>query len=147
PAGTKVTTSFSITPAQDSHGLMEVELQDSKGLAGLRLTFDSTGTLSAKAGARYKNFMTYKAGETYHISIKLNTENRFYTLKVNGKEVLTSLAFQPIAEVSRIVFRTGEVRRFPNVDTPADQTYNLLKPGEVQREAVYLINNLKTGTF
>lgn len=147
PTGTKVMTSFSVTPAQDSYGLMEIELQDSKGLAGVRLTFDSTGNLSAKAGARYKNFMTYKAGEPYNISIKLNTANRFYTLTVNGKDVLTSLAFQPVSEVSRIVFRTGEVRRFPNVDTPADQIYDLPKPGEMDKEAMYWIKNLKTGTF
>ena len=147
PMGTKVTTSFSITPNQDQHGLMEIELQDSKGLASVRLTFDSTGTLSAKAGARYKNFMKYKAGETYNIHIKLNTANRFYTLTVNGKEVLTSLAFQPVAEVSRIVFRTGDVRRFPDVDTPADQTYDLPKPGDMGKEASYSIKNLKTGTF
>jgi hypothetical protein len=147
PAGTKTTTSFTITPAQDNHGLMEIELQDAKGLAGVRLTFDSTGTLSAKAGARYKNFMKYKAGETYTIGIKLNTANRFYTLTVNGKEVLTSLAFQPVTEVSRIVFRTGDVRRFPDVDTPADQTYDLPRPGEMGKEASYSIKNLKTGAF
>ncbi|SFH24452.1 sialidase/neuraminidase family protein [Pedobacter insulae] len=147
PAGTKVTASFAITPKQDNHGQMDIELVDSKGIAGVRLTFDSTGTLSGKAGARYKNFMKYKAGETYHISIKLNTANRFYTLTVNGKDVLTSLAFQPIAEVSRIVFRTGEVRRFPHIDTPADQTYDLPKPGEMVKEASYAIKYLKTGTF
>ena len=147
PAGTKITTSFSITAAQDNYGLMEIELQDAKGMAGVRLTFDSTGTLSAKAGARYKNFMKYKAGETYIISIKLNTANRFYTVTVNGKDVLTSLSYVPIAEASRIVFRTGDVRRFPDVDTPADQTYDLPKAGEMGKEASYSIKFLKSGTF
>ncbi|MEJ5995023.1 six-hairpin glycosidase [Pedobacter sp. Du54] len=147
PAGTKIITSFSITPAQDHHGLMQIELQDAKGVAGVRLTFDSAGTLSAKAGSRYKNFMTYKAGETYTIDIKLNTANRFYTVTVNGKDVLTSLSFVPLAEVSRIVFRTGDVRRFPTVDTPADQHYDLPKPGEMDQEASYSIKYLKTGVF
>jgi len=147
PSGTKVATSFTIIPSQDNHGQMDIELVDSKGMAGIRLTFDSSGTLSAKAGARYKNFMKYKTGESYHISIKFNATNRFYTVTVNGKDVLTSLAFQPIAEVSRIVFRTGEVRRFPNVDTPADQTYDLPKAGEMTKDASYAIKNLKTGVF
>ncbi|RZK38409.1 MAG: six-hairpin glycosidase [Pedobacter sp.] len=148
PASTKIVTSFSIKAGQDNHGLMEIELQDAKGLAAVRLTFDSTGTLSAKAGARYKNFMKYKAGENYDISIKLNASNRFYTVTVNGKDVLTSLAFQPVADVSRIVFRTGAVRRFPDVDTPADQTYDLAKAGEMEKnEAVYSIKSLKTTTF
>ncbi|RZJ79238.1 MAG: six-hairpin glycosidase [Flavobacterium sp.] len=144
----KVITEFSITPKQDNFGLMEIELQDAKGMATVRLTFDSTGTLSAKAGARYKNFMTYKAGEQYNIKIKLDAFTRFYTITVNGKDVLTSLAFQPVAEVSRIVFRTGEVRRFPHVDTPADQTYDLPNAGESEKnEAVYSIQYLKTSKW
>jgi hypothetical protein len=147
PASEKADISFAITPKQDDHGLMEIELQDAKGTAAIRLTFDSTGTLSVKAGARYKNFMKYKAGETYDFRIKLNVTTRFYTLTVNGKEVLTSLSFVPVASVSSIVFRTGDVRRFPDVDTPADQTYDLPKGGEMIKEAVYTINYLKTGRF
>ncbi|WP_293742105.1 six-hairpin glycosidase [uncultured Pedobacter sp.] len=145
PASSKLSTSFSVTPKQDNFGLMEIELQDEKGMATVRLTFDSAGVLSAKAGARYKNFLKYKAGETYNIKLKLNTENRFYTITVNGKDVLTGLAFQPVANVSRIVFRTGDVRRFPDIDTPADQTYDLKNAGEAEKkEAVYLIKYLKT---
>jgi len=148
PATSKVITQFSITPKQDNFGQMEIELQDAKGMATVRLTFDSTGTLSAKAGARYKNFMKYKAGESYDIKIKLDAFTRFYNITVNGREVLTSLTFQPVAEVSRIVFRTGEVRRFPTVDTPADQTYDLPKAGESEKnEAVYAIKYLKTGKW
>jgi len=147
PASSKVITSFSITPKQDNHGLMEIEFQDAKGTAAVRLTFDTAGVLSAKAGARYKNFMKYKAGENYDIKIKLNTTNRFYTITVNGKDVLTSLAFAPVANVSRIVFRTGDVRRFPDVDTPADQTYDLPNAGEIAKEASYSIKYLKTEGF
>jgi len=145
PASTRLNTSFSVTPKQDNFGLLEIELQDDKGMAAIRLTFDTAGVLSAKAGARYKNFLKYKAGETYDIQLKVTTANRFYTIMVNGKEVLTSLAFQPVANVSRIVFRTGDVRRFPDVDTPADQTYDLKHAGEAEKkEAVYLIKYLKT---
>ncbi|MFF5382949.1 six-hairpin glycosidase [Pedobacter suwonensis] len=144
-ASSKLSTSFSITPKQDNFGLMEIELQDDKGMATVRLTFDTAGVLSAKAGARYKNFLKYKAGETYNIKLKLNTTNRFYTITVNGKDVLTGLAFQPVANVSRIVFRTGDVRRFPDIDTPADQIYDLKNAGEAEKkEAVYLIKYLKT---
>ena len=61
--------------------------------------------------------------------------------------MLTSLSFVPVAEVSRVVFRTGDVRRFPDVDTAADQTYDLPKAGEMVKEAIYSIHNLKTGGF
>lgn len=147
PASRKVVTSFSVTPKQSDHGLLEIELQDEKGMATVRLTFDTAGTISAKAGARYKNFMKYTAGETYDIKLKLDAFTRFYTITINGKDVLTSLAFQPVAAVSRIVFRTGDVRRFPDVDTPADQTYDLPNAGESTKEASYSIKYLKTAGF
>jgi len=147
PSSGKVTASFSVTPKQNDFGLLEIELQDAKGLATVRLTFDTAGTISAKAGARYKNFMKYNAGESYDIKLKLDAHTRFYTITVNGKDVLTSLAFQPVAEVSRIVFRTGDIRQFPNIDTPADQTYDLKHAGESTKEAVYEIKYLKTEGF
>ena len=147
PSSGKVTASFSVTPKQNDFGLLEIELQDAKGLATVRLTFDTAGTISAKAGARYKNFMKYNAGESYDIKLKLDAHTRFYTITVNGKDVLTSLAFQPVAEVSRIVFRTGDIRQFPNIDTPADQTYDLQHAGESTKEAVYAIKYLKTEGF
>jgi hypothetical protein len=147
PAAKKVITSFSITPKQNDFGLLEIELQDAKGTATVRLTFDTAGTLSAKAGARYKNFMKYEAGKSYDIKLKLDAFTRFYTVSVNGKDVLTSLAFQPVADVCRIVFRTGDVRRFPDVDTAADQTYDLKNAGESTTEAVYSIKYLKTEGF
>ena len=148
PAGRKTITAFSVTPKQNDFGLLEIELQDAKGMATVRLTFDTAGTISAKAGARYKNFMKYEAGKSYDIKLKLDAFTRFYTITVNGKEVLTSLAFQPVAEVSRIVFRTGDVRRFPDVDTAADQTYDLKNAGESEKkEAVYSIKYLKTEGF
>ena len=147
PASRKIMTSFSVTPKQKDFGLLEIELQDAKGTATVRLTFDSAGTLSTKAGARYKNFMKYEAGKSYDIKLKLDAFTRFYTITVNEKDILTSLAFQPVADVSRIVFRTGDVRRFPDVDTPADQTYDLKNAGESTKEAVYSIKYLKTERF
>lgn len=148
PASKKIITSFSVTPKQNDFGLLEIELQDAKGMASIRLTFDTAGNLSGKAGARYKNFMKYEAGKSYDIKLKLDAHTRFYSLTVNGKEMSLSLAFQPVGDVSRIVFRTGDARRFPDVDTPADQTYDLKNAGESEKkEAVYSIKYLKTEEF
>jgi hypothetical protein len=134
PASRKIIASFSVTPRQNDFGLLEIELQDAEGMATVRLTFDTAGTLSAKAGARYKNFMKYEAGKSYDIKLKLDAFTRFYTITVNGKDALTSLAFQPVADVSSIVFRTGDVRRFPDIDTPADQTYDLKNAGGIREK-------------
>ena len=46
--------------------------------------------------------------------------------------------------LERIVFRTGEIRRFPNADTPTDQDFDVPDPGEVDREAIFLIRSVKT---
>ena len=146
PATTKALVSFSVTPKQADFGLLEIELQDEKGTAAVRLTLDTAGALTTKAGYRYRKVADYKAGEKLDIQIKLNTWTRFYTLTVNGKESL-NLSFVPIATVSRVVFRTGDIRRFPTIDTPTDQNYDLPNAGEMVKEAAYDIGYLKTGGF
>ena len=144
PVARKMTAEFSIIPQQQDHGNLFIEFQDAKGNAGIRLIFDSTGTLVTKAGYRYKNVTKYKAGERYDIKIALNADARFYTVTVNGKESGGSLFFAPLESVQRIVFRTGEVRRFPNADTPTDQMYDLPNPGAQDKQTIYYIRSLKT---
>ncbi|CAM3745670.1 six-hairpin glycosidase [Mucilaginibacter galii] len=144
PESKKLETEFTITPAQNSNGQLDIEFQDAKGQPGIRLMFDSTGTFRAKSGYRYKNFMKYEAGTAYTIKLKLNTDTRFYTMNVNGKELSPSLMFAPLTSVSRVVFRTGDVRRFPDADTPTDQSYDLAKPGEPVKEAAFYIKSFTT---
>lgn len=136
--------SFTVTPAQNNHGQLQVELQDKKGTPGIRLIFDKDSILRAKAGARYKDFFHYAPDSVYHISLNVNTSNRFYTININGKDALTSLCFAPIDAVARVVFRTGEPRHFPDADTPAD-VFTDLPDGDRQepKNAVYHIQSLK----
>src|SRR5690606_22588137 len=114
------------------------------GSPAIRLIFDADSVLHAKAGAKFKNLLRYEAGKTYNIRITFNTENRFYTVNVNGKDVLTQLTFAPVHGLERMVFRTGMPRHFPNADTPAAQTYDLPQAGEPDEEAVFYIGSLKT---
>jgi hypothetical protein len=144
PESKSLETEFTVTPAQNSNGQLDIEFQDAKGQAGIRLTFDSTGNFRAKSGYRYKNFMKYEAGKAYTIKLKLNVDTRFYTLNVNGKDLSPSLMFAPLTSVSRVVFRTGDVRRFPDADTPTDQSYDLAKPGEPVKAALFYIKSFTT---
>ncbi|PWV50643.1 exo-alpha-sialidase [Chitinophaga sp. S165] len=145
PASSKLSVSFTVTAAQNSHGALHVELQDGKGTPGLRLVFDADSVFKAKAGARFKNFMKYSPDSMYNVRLTINTTNRFYTINVNGKDVLTSLMFAPVDKLERIVFRTGEPRHFPDADTPADQEYDLKQAGEQEaRNAKFYIRSLKT---
>lgn len=145
PASSKLAVSFTVRAAQNDHGALHVELQDGKGTPGLRLVFDADSVFKAKAGARFKNFMKYSPDSVYNVQLTINTTNRFYTINVNGKDVLTSLLFAPVDKLERVVFRTGEPRHFPDADTPADQEYDLKQAGEQEsRTAKFYIRSLKT---
>jgi hypothetical protein len=140
----KMEITFSVTAAQADHGKLHIELQDGSGTAAVRLIFDADGMLRTKAGARYKNVMQYKAGEKYDIRVSFKTDTRMYSLQVNGKAIGTYLFFAPAERLQRIVFRTGEPRAFPTLETPADQTYDLKDAGESDLPAAFYIHALKT---
>jgi len=147
PESKKLIADFTIIPAQNNTGMLDIEFQNAAGDAALRLTFDSSGVFRAKTGYRSKSIMKYVANQAYHITIKANTDTRFYTVNVNGKDVLTNLFFAPVLSVERVVFRTGDVRRFPTADTPTDQDYDQPNPGEPAPPAAFYIKSFKTSTY
>lgn len=144
PASKKINIEFAITPQQNDYGNLEIELTDGKGTPGLRLIFDSVGQLSAKVGYRNRGLEKYKAGEKLAINIELNASTRFYTCSINGGKPTTLLCFAPVENVERIVFRTGNTRRFPDADTPTDQPYDLNGTEKKDKEAKYSIHYVKT---
>lgn len=147
PATKKIVAEFTITAQQHDHGQMNIEFQDAKGTAGVRLSFDSAGNFYTKAGYRNRNLAKYVAGEKYLIRVELNTSTRFYTVSINGKSTGNNLFFAPLSAIERIVFRTGVLRRFPDADTPTDQMYDLPDPGSSVKNAVYRIESFKTSAF
>jgi hypothetical protein len=144
PNSKRLDVEFSVTPQQNSNGLLEIEITDAKGSPGLRLMFDSTGSILTKQGYRNKSLAKYNSGETVAIKIELNTTTRFYTVSINGKNPSNNLFFAPLESVERIVFRTGVTRRFPDADTPTDQMYDLPGPNEKDKPAQFFIKYLKT---
>lgn len=145
PVAKKMSAEFTVTPAQNDHGNLYIEFLDGKGNAGVRLLFDSTGTLAIKAGYRNRGLGKYKANEACTIKVSLSTDGRFYTVSLNGKQLGgNNLFFQPLENIQRITFRTGEIRRFPDADTPTDQMYDLPNPGAQANPAAYYIGSLKT---
>jgi hypothetical protein len=144
PVAKKMIAEFTLTALQNNNGLLQIEFLDGKGMPGIRLTFDSTGFIRSKAGYRYRNVVKYDAKLENSIRVELNTQSRMFTVTVNGKNAGNYLFFAPLENVQRIVFRTGEVRRFPDADTPTDQMYDLPRTGDKDPEAVYLIRSLTT---
>ncbi|TKK65806.1 six-hairpin glycosidase [Ilyomonas limi] len=144
PAAVRMTADFTIVPAQNNAGLLEVEFVDKGGLPGIRIAFDSTGECYVKSGYRNKKLFNYKADSSYSFHIQLNAATRFYTISVNGKSIGNNLFFQPLHAIERIAFRTGAVNRFPNADTPTDQDFDLPNAGAKATPAVFYITQFCT---
>ena len=147
PATKHLQAEISVTPDQNLNGLLDIEFQEGKGTPGISLSFDSTGVFRTKAGYRNKTLLKYEANQEYKILVRLNTETRLYTVSVNGNNTGNNILFAPLESVERIVFRTGDVRRFPNSDTPTDQMYDLKNAEKLDKKAGYKIKSLKTSSF
>ena len=135
---------FSCTPAQSDKGSLQIELQDPKGTAAVRLIFDSDGLLKTKAGARFKNIISYKPHEEYHVRIRFQTDTRSYSVQVNEGEIKNYIFYASVDSLERIVFRTGAPRDFPTPETPADQRYDMEDAGAPEPLAEFYIHSLKT---
>ena len=144
PATDRANVEFIIKTGQNNTGILHVELQNEKHTPALRLIFDNDGILKYKAGYRINRLKEYQPDREYSIRIEATTHNRFYNVYLNGKKVLTRLFFAPVHQLDKIVFRTGEVRRFPNADTPTDQDFDIEQDGKPVDEAVFYIKSLKT---
>lgn len=144
PESKKIKIEFAISPAQQDHGTLEIELTDGKGTPCLRIMLDSTGSILTKQGYRNKSLGKYKADEKMIVTIELNTATRFYTVSLNGSKPANNICFAPVASVERIVFRTGSIRHFPDAETPTDQSYDLFNTELPVKNARYSIHYLKT---
>ncbi|TXK33904.1 six-hairpin glycosidase [Pontibacter qinzhouensis] len=144
PASKQVKAEFTVIPAQNDKGQLHIELQDAKGSPAIRLILDSDGSFKSKAGYRLSGMMKYEAGKAYNVRVEADVAARTYHVFVDGKKVTTRIFFSPVASIERVMFRTGEVRRFPDADTPTDQDYDLENPGEPEAEAAFFIKSFKT---
>jgi hypothetical protein len=144
PTAKKLQVEFSISAGQNDHGQLQIEMQDEHNTPAIRLSFESDGSLIAKAGARTKKMLSYQPNTPYIIRITANTDARMYTVNINGKDVLTQLFFAPVESFGHIVFRTGEARHFPTADSPAEADTDQPKAGDPVPVASYSIQYLKT---
>ncbi len=145
PASKKAVIEFDVSAAQNNFGTLQIEVQDGKGNVGLRIQMDADSLLKAKTGARYKRLSAYQPNERLRIKMDLDCTQRMYKVFVNGKPQNGSvtLFYAPLANVERVVFRTGERRFYPTIDTPADNATDLPDTGKWEKEAVYFLYNFK----
>ncbi|MEA5460417.1 hypothetical protein VB796_15285 [Arcicella sp. LKC2W] len=143
PTSKRVNVEFSIIPSQTNKGILNIEFQDEKGNAAVRLIFDSDSLLKAKVGYRHSGIQSYEANKQYDIRLELDRFKRMYDVYINGQKKGTKLFFAPVTSFKKVVFRTGEIRRYPNADTPTDQNFDVEKAGEQDPEAIFYIKSFK----
>lgn len=139
----KGTIEFTVTPQQNDHGSLQIELVNDSGLAAARIIMDKDGMIKNKAGYRNASLTKYEEGKTYHFALTFDVSTRSYQVAINGEDKGTKLFFQPVSNVSKVSFRTGDVRRFPNADTETDQDFDVENAGASVKEATYQITSLK----
>jgi hypothetical protein len=144
PPSEKIVVEFVVEAGQNDHGCLHVELQNEKNTAAFRLVFDADGAIKTKAGYRMRELCKYQPAQKYTIRMEAQTSNRSFELFVDGKKVGNGLFYAPVAALQQIVFRTGEIRRYPNIDTPTDQDFDVKQDGKPLPEAKWWIGTLKT---
>ncbi|KJD34778.1 six-hairpin glycosidase [Tamlana nanhaiensis] len=146
PFSEKLEVTFTVKPEQNNHGMLQIELQNAQGLPSVRLIFDEAGNIKQKMGYRLRNIMPYDAGKEYQITLSVDASTRLYDIKINDEKEVKGIFFMPTDGISRIMFRTGEQRYYPNVDTPVDTPNYDDVPftGASIREAVFNIKSLIT---
>ncbi|MGB3105906.1 MAG: six-hairpin glycosidase, partial [Sphingobacterium siyangense] len=122
---------------------LQIELVNDSGLAAARIIMDKDGIIKNKAGYRNASLTKYEMGKMYHFALTFDVSTRSYQVAINGEDKGTKLFFQPASNVSKVSFRTGDVRRFPNADTETDQDFDVENAGASVKEATYQITSLK----
>ena len=134
---------FDLRADQTSHGELDVEFVDDAGTVCSRIVVDSTGVMKVKGGARFGTLVKkYEAGTTYRVRAVLSTSLHRATYYVNGKKACERQFDTPVESISRIVFRTGPLFSQPDINTPADQDFDMPMADEVLNMATYRVANI-----
>ena len=144
PAAKELEVEFDLKASQNNTGLLQIEFLDEHGTACSRIELTDEGIMRCKGGARYGGLGKYEAHQTYHIKAILSVSKRMIEVYINGKKAGQRMFFAPVERIERVMFRTGERRTFPTIDTEADWYGTLDNAGEDAPLAVFAISQVKT---
>ena len=145
PATKELKVAFDVKPMQNDHGQLNVEFLDDKGNMCARIVLDATANMKVKGGARYGGMVkNYEPGKEYHVEAMLSVDGHTGTYFVNGKKAASRMFDTPVEHITRIVFRTGDLFDYPNIETPADQTEDMPRADEEDPMATFCIANVNT---
>ena len=134
---------FDLMTDQEDCGELDIEFVDDAGNVCSRIVADSTGIIRVKGGARYGTLLKrYEPGVEYHIRAVLSTSLHRAVYYLNGKKVCERQFDTPVESISRIVFRTGPLFDKPDINTPADQDFDMPRADELDEAAGFHIANV-----
>ncbi len=134
---------FDLMTDQEDCGELDIEFVDDAGHVCSRIVVDSTATIRVKGGARYGTLLKrYEPGVEYHIRAVLSTSLHRAVYYLNGKKACERQFDTPVESISRIVFRTGPLFDKPDINSPADQDYDMPRADELDKAAGFHIANV-----
>ena len=134
---------FDFSAAQTTHGELDIEFLDDAGTVCSRIVVDSTGAIRVKGGARFGTLLKkYEAGTSYHIKAVLSTSLHRAVYYLNGKKACERQFDTPVESISRMVFRTGMPFDKPDINTPADQDFDMPRADERDPVATFFLSNI-----
>ena len=152
PNTKELEVTFDLKAGQQGFGELDVEFMDDGGNVCSRLVVDSTGSFRVKGGARYGTLLRkYEAGKVYRVKVILSAELHRAMYEVGVVDELGDVGVAgkcerqfdtPVESVSRIVFRTGMPFDKPDINTPADQDFDMPRADETDQTATFAIANV-----
>lgn len=145
PLTKELQVEFDVRSEQNDHGVLHVEFLDDKGNVASRIIVDSTANFLAKGGARSATLLRqYKPNTTYHVKAILSTKLHRAYYYINGKFCTKRQFDTPVESICRVQFRTGSLFDKPDIETPADQFFDMPRADDVDSLAVFEIADFKT---
>ena len=143
PNTKELEVTFDLNMGQSNCGELDIEFADDQGTVCSRIVVDSAGVIRVKGGARFGTILKrYEPGQVYHLRAVLSTALHRATYYLGDKKVCERQFDTPVASISRIIFRTGPLFAKPDIDTPADQDFDMPRADERDAKAVYHIANV-----
>lgn len=144
PESENLDAEFVLFPEKIGESGLDVEFKDSEGHTCSRLEFTREGIVRVKGGYRYGEIGCFDVGVPLKVSVHLSVSERKAVYKLNDETSLERMFYAPVHSVTRVVFRTGETRYFPTIETPTDPDSDLPLANDPAKESVWHIYNFKT---
>lgn len=147
PESEELEVEFEICPEKVGDSGLEIEFKDPEGNTCSRLEFTPDGVVRAKGGYRYGEVGRYTQGASpLKVRVSLSVSERKAVYRLDDGTPLERMFYAPVHSIARVVFRTGETRYFPTIETPTDPDDDLPSANDPAKESVWHICKLKTSS-